>query len=55
MKNLDETHEFLLQARPFVNDLNQKLNYMYNTPQKVIYLKKVVIKLEKEIERKNKF
>ena len=34
MKNLDETHEFLLQMRPFVNDLNQKLNHMYNTPSK---------------------
>ena len=34
MKNLDETHEFLLQTRPFVNDLYQKLNYMYNGPSK---------------------
>lgn len=34
MKNLDETHEFLLQARPFVDNLNQRLNYMYNTPSK---------------------
>ena len=34
MKNLDKTHEFLLQTYPFVNDLNRKLNYMYNTPSK---------------------
>ena len=34
MKNLDETQEFLLQARSIVNNLNQRLNYMYNTPSK---------------------
>lgn len=34
MKDIDETQEFLLQTRPIVNNLNQRLKYMYNTPSK---------------------
>ena len=32
MKHTDEVHEYLLQARPIVDIANERLNYMYGSP-----------------------
>ena len=33
MRNIDEVHEYLLQARPIVDIANKRLNYMYGSPK----------------------
>ena len=31
MRNIDEVHEYLLQARPIVDIANERLKYMYGS------------------------
>lgn len=33
MRNIDETHEYLLQARPIVDVANERLKYMFGSPK----------------------
>lgn len=55
MKDLDKTHEFLLQAQHFVNDLNQRLNYIYNKPSKGYISQESRNKARKRNRKKNRF
>lgn len=34
MKDIDETHEYLLQARPIVDIANRSLNHMFSSPKR---------------------